>query len=191
MAIDLAAFYRDTLGLFREETIADLASATQVRTRSKGYLVLYPGATIDRITFQMSGISRNFVIDSHGNEVIYGFGFTPGTPLLGSQGLGETSRTYVELLTAADILEVPGSVFFSCMQNDLRLTQTYTRFLLQQTQNLFDIHMVLATCTGEERYRWFLDEYAEILDRIPQHMIASYLKLKPQSLSRVKRNINS
>ena len=42
----------------------------------------------------------------------------------------------------------------------------------------------------EERYKNFLDKYADLSQRIPQYMIASYVGVKPQSLSRIRRRFS-
>lgn len=44
----------------------------------------------------------------------------------------------------------------------------------------------LANLKAEERYRLLLEEKPEIFQRIPQYYIASYLGIKPQSLSRIR-----
>ncbi len=41
--------------------------------------------------------------------------------------------------------------------------------------------------TPEERYRHFLAHYPGLSQRIPQHFIAAYIGVRPQSLSRIKR----
>lgn len=41
--------------------------------------------------------------------------------------------------------------------------------------------------TPEERYQHFLREYPQLAQRIPQHYIATYIGVRPQSLSRIKR----
>lgn len=43
--------------------------------------------------------------------------------------------------------------------------------------------------TAEKRYRDFLATYSGIAARVPQHMIASYLGLAPETLSRVRRKL--
>lgn len=44
----------------------------------------------------------------------------------------------------------------------------------------------LANLKAEERYEILMSEKQEILQRIPQYHIASYLGIKPQSLSRIR-----
>jgi CRP-like cAMP-binding protein len=53
------------------------------------------------------------------------------------------------------------------------------------------IKQLLSLCahTPEERYRHFIENYAEIGQRIPQYLIASYIGVQPQSLSRIRRRI--
>jgi FixJ family two-component response regulator len=42
---------------------------------------------------------------------------------------------------------------------------------------------------AEERYLNMLTAYPQILQRVSQRHIASYLGIKPQSLSRIRKNI--
>ncbi len=43
----------------------------------------------------------------------------------------------------------------------------------------------------EERYRKFLLQHGDLLHRVPQHMIASYLGITPVSLSRIRRRVSA
>ena len=44
--------------------------------------------------------------------------------------------------------------------------------------------------THEERYESFVSEYSGLTQRIPQYLIASYVGVKPQSLSRIRRRFS-
>jgi len=39
----------------------------------------------------------------------------------------------------------------------------------------------------EERYKKFVEHYSDLTQRIPQYLIASYVGVKPESLSRIRR----
>jgi hypothetical protein len=41
----------------------------------------------------------------------------------------------------------------------------------------------------EERYASFTSLYPNIVQRVPQHMIASYMGLTPETLSRVRKKM--
>jgi CRP-like cAMP-binding protein len=43
--------------------------------------------------------------------------------------------------------------------------------------------------SAEEKYREFLQKYPGLVQRIPQHMVASYLGLTAETLSRIRRQL--
>jgi CRP-like cAMP-binding protein len=47
----------------------------------------------------------------------------------------------------------------------------------------------LAMLNGKERYHKFMNEKPNLINRIPQYYIAAYLGIKPQSLSRIRKQV--
>lgn len=43
--------------------------------------------------------------------------------------------------------------------------------------------------SGEERYQQFAQLYPGLIKRVPQHMIASYLGITPETLSRIRASL--
>lgn len=43
----------------------------------------------------------------------------------------------------------------------------------------------------EERYKALLRKRPHLVDRVPQHQLASYLGITPESLSRIKKRVNN
>ncbi|MCY1233172.1 Cyclic nucleotide-binding domain protein [compost metagenome] len=58
------------------------------------------------------------------------------------------------------------------------------RFIIMVNQ-LLTVHRY----TPENRYRYFLEHYKDLVQRIPQYIIASFVGVKPQSLSRIRKRI--
>jgi CRP-like cAMP-binding protein len=57
---------------------------------------------------------------------------------------------------------------------------------------LASLHRRIAQTISEEaehRYREFSEKHPQFIQRIPQYLIASYLGMKPQSLSRIRKNL--
>lgn len=46
------------------------------------------------------------------------------------------------------------------------------------------------TMSPEERYKQILEERPELLSRVPQYQLASYLGVKPESLSRIRKRMS-
>jgi cAMP-binding proteins - catabolite gene activator and regulatory subunit of cAMP-dependent protein kinases len=44
--------------------------------------------------------------------------------------------------------------------------------------------------TAEERYLEFLKTYPSIAQRVPQWMLASYLGVSPETISRIRKNLS-
>jgi CRP-like cAMP-binding protein len=59
------------------------------------------------------------------------------------------------------------------------------RFIIMVNQ-LLTVHRY----SPEDRYRYFLKNYNDLTQRIPQYLIASYVGVKPQSLSRIRKRIS-
>jgi DNA-binding MarR family transcriptional regulator len=59
--------------------------------------------------------------------------------------------------------------------------------LLAKNQQNFDEYK---TSSPEQRYLHLLKNRPDLLQRVPQHQIASYLGIKPQSLSRLRARIS-
>ena len=48
----------------------------------------------------------------------------------------------------------------------------------------------LATTTPEERYRNIIKNSPQLLQRVPQYMIASYIGITPEALSRIRKRMS-
>src|SRR5690606_38352379 len=70
------------------------------------------------------------------------------------------------------------------------LFDRYFRILLQNT--LSTLHYRIAKTNSEDathRYQEFATLYPHFIQRVPQYLIASYLGIAPQSLSRIRREL--
>ncbi len=60
--------------------------------------------------------------------------------------------------------------------------------MLSQHQFSFDQYR---TATAEQRYRHLAQKRPDLLQRVPQYYLASYLGIKPESLSRIRKRLAS
>jgi len=69
----------------------------------------------------------------------------------------------------------------------------FERFFRMLLQNAFIVNqeriIAAMSSTAEERYLHFLQRYPQFEQRIPQHQIASFLGITPESLSRIRKQL--
>ena len=69
---------------------------------------------------------------------------------------------------------------------------TITRVMIEQDfNNTREDFASFITSSPEKRYLDLLDTRPDLLNRVPQHQIASYLGITPESLSRIRKRIIS
>jgi hypothetical protein len=56
------------------------------------------------------------------------------------------------------------------------------------SQAKFDFNSFIGS-SPEEKYKQFMESSGELFNRFPQHQIASYLGMKPETLSRIKKRV--
>ncbi|MBQ8083853.1 MAG: Crp/Fnr family transcriptional regulator [Clostridia bacterium] len=187
--LDIRAFYRDSLGVQGDEVLDLYTKNTNYVYRNKGEVFIHAGEPVSTVRFVISGVSRSYVLGPEGQDNVICFGYRYGQPVLGASSLSSTTSLFVEAVTDMETLEVPTSVIRQGIQMDFSNASVYERLLAEDHDNQTRIQIVLNTMNGEERYRWFRKDYAEIIDDVPQNYVASFLGLQPQSLSRIKRTL--
>ena len=159
------------------------------KLRKKRFL-LEAGEPCVYTTFVEKGLLRSFTIDSKGTEHILQFGM-PGwwTADLYSFLTGEPSEYHIEALEDSELLLITKSSWDLLMEKDPAF-ERYYRILIQN--NLINTQRRLIgtfSATTEERYLKLLQEFPDIIQRVPQHMIASYLGVTRETLSRIRNQI--
>ena len=158
------------------------------RFRKKQYF-LQEGEVRKYAAFIVKGAMRQYSIDDKGTEHIVHLAienwwavdresFVMLTPSQYNIDTWEDTETL--LVTRADILNL----------------QSQIPSLSQMSKNLDDRHSIATqrrlnasiSLTAEERYNDFAKIYPELLQRFPQHIIASYLGITKETLSRVRRH---
>jgi CRP-like cAMP-binding protein len=75
--------------------------------------------------------------------------------------------------------------------NELSFMDRYFRIHAQQAYVALQERLTrVNAASAEERYMAFANERPELLQRIPQYLIASYLGIQPESLSRIRSKLS-
>lgn len=157
------------------------------RTIRKRQYLLQAGDICRYETFVNEGLLRAYSVDEKGQERIVMFAqegwwtsdlysFLTATPaVLNIEALEDTSVLQLEKVDLERLyLEVP----------------KFERLFRILFQNAFVTHQhrILSSMSqsAEDRYRYFLQKYSGLDQRIPQHHIASFLGITPETLSRIR-----
>jgi CRP-like cAMP-binding protein len=194
MIIMYELFFRklnEKITLSAEEQAIIRGYLTPKKIRKKQYL-LQEGDVCKAIAFVEKGALREYTIDEKGTEHIFQFAlegwvisdlysFMTGEPATYNIDALEDSELVLISKSAQDeiLKRVPKYETYSRMQ----LTGAYLAMQKRVTS--------LISLSVEERYMYFTKLYPDIVQRVPQHMIASYMGLTPETLSRIRKKIAS
>lgn len=172
------------------EVLQQLLDSCQRKIYNKGDFLVSAGELCTSVFFVEKGLIRQYSIDDKGKEHI--LHFAPEKWILNDREslyYNQPSKLFIDALEETEVFvltkdmiskmgkEIPG---FSDFNNELLNNH------IRQLQNRIN---QLLSATAEERYLSFIKMYPDIMMRVPQWMIASYLGITPESLSRVRKSL--
>jgi CRP-like cAMP-binding protein len=138
--------------------------------------------------FINTGVMRSYTIDKEGNEHIAMFGIEGWWIGDMYSFLAETPSTQnIDALEDTEILQI-SKTDLNKLYKEVPKFDRFFRILLQ---NAFVANQdrILASIsqTAEEQYLAFVKKYPTLEQRIPQHQVASYLGITPETISRIRK----
>ncbi|WP_431212631.1 Crp/Fnr family transcriptional regulator [Puia sp. P3] len=154
-------------------------------------MILQPGSTCDHIWFINHGIVEKFhIIDGKeqvNDLVVEGDFFSDFNSFLfripSDLGIRALEDTATLMVSYNDVQ----SLYANMPEADRIGRLTAERMLVSQAKRIEQLTLL----SPEQRYRSFLANHPHILQRIPLYLVASYLSLTPESLSRIRSRIKS
>ena len=140
--------------------------------------------------FVLKGCVRQYQIDDDGKEVTSNF-FTEEQAIL-LFTMDEPNQLSKFSLTCQEdsvlvVVEFESEQEMYKQYTELEnMTRRMMENYLAQSQNEF---AKFIRSSPEERYKTIIQDRPELLKRVPQHQLASYLGMTPESLSRIKKRI--
>lgn len=169
------------------DTREALLACMRLRLVKKGQYLVHAGG-LDRSTyFIVTGCLRSYFIDREGQEHVVQFpmeGWWAGD--LRSFILQQPAQLHLQAIEDCRLLELPHSDLHELYERSPRW-ERYMRIIMQRSLVSFQERMVqVFSQTAEERYDAFCARYPQLEQRIPQRLIASYIGITPEFLSRLK-----
>ncbi|HEY9340992.1 MAG TPA: Crp/Fnr family transcriptional regulator [Hanamia sp.] len=179
----------ETISLTEEEFNFCKTLFSPKKLRKRQYL-LQDGDVCKYTAFVEKGMLRTYSIDEKGNEPILQFSMEGWWVAdLYSFFTGEPSQFNVEALEDCELLLIT-EPSWNILLEKIPAFERYFRILIQN--NLIATQRRLMGTmieTAEEKYLKLVKNFPGCIQRVPQHMIASYLGITRETLSRTRSHL--
>jgi len=171
----------------QEEKFINLISIKRIEA---GENFIRAGESPRTIGFVIEGLFRYFYTSEEGLEFTKGF-FDKGSVISSYDAILENNPSHytIQALEPATIEVVQYNKFHQLFSED----PCWNEFLVALLQKGYLAKVTrereLLLLDAEQRYRAFLKRYPNLQPRVKQHIIASYLGIAPESLSRIRKKI--
>ncbi len=186
MNSNLVDYIRRYITISEEEINLFQQYLTPIKLKRKVYLQ-EAGNVCNARYYIIKGCIRLFYIDTKGNEQIIHFGIdnwwvSDYESLIHKN----TSKLYIQAIEDTELLEFREDDF-EILCNKLPKISDLFRIILERTYVASQKRIeYMLSLSGEDLYHGFVSENIEFCQRVPQYMIASYLGMTPEFVSKLR-----
>ncbi|MEM9680927.1 MAG: Crp/Fnr family transcriptional regulator [Bacteroidota bacterium] len=142
----------------------------------KGTIIQGKGILNSKVYVVKKGLLRSYTVDEKGKEHI--FMFAPENWVIADNQSGDVpTDLYIDAIEDSLVGVLP---------KDLKREEKNVSAFIKRLSVLQKRIIMLMSASAIERYEHFEQTYPDIIKRVPQKMIASYLGITPEALSKVK-----
>lgn len=185
MTFSLVRLFAD-LGV-AADALSGLGASVQARRYDAGEFLVRQGESAPNLYYLNSGLVKMFYLTAEGKEFVKSFiaaGQLTGS-LAAQMGTGESTFSIV-CLEPVEAEVVPYDAVQRLVDEDVNAMRfVYMVFRDLALKKEMREHAFLCL-SPEERYQAFLQDYADLAERVTQADIARYLGITPVALSRIR-----
>lgn len=167
-----------------------LTDAIKTQTIAKGTVLLNPGEICHHSFFVENGLLRSYTIDHSGKEHL--IQFASENWIISDRSsifFNEPSDFYIDAIEETTFIFLDQEFINKASEISLSFRLFNEKALQNHIRHLQKRINLLLGATAEQRYLDFIRLYPDLMLRVPQWMIASYLGITPESLSRVRKEL--
>ena len=175
-------------GGLSENEFAQIEPFIKTKTVSKGEFLLKEGSICSHFFFVEQGLLRFYALNEEGKENI--LQFATENWIVSDRGsffFQEPSTYYIDAIEDTKTIMLDEVFIDQVSTINPNFRKRNEQLLQNHIRHLYRRVSLLIGASARIRYLDFVAMYPDILLRVPQWMIASYLGITPESLSRVRK----
>lgn len=184
--LDYISKYVELTEAERSSIIADLP----YKTFEKGTILLREGQVSKECYFNVQGLVRQYeVVD--GIEKTTDF-YTEGEAIVAFQSASKKLPCTFNWICEEDTTLVIGRLdrTAEAFSKHPKLEKMSGMFISREFGKYQDLSASFITLNPEQRYLQLLEKRPELVHRVPQYHLASYLGIQPETLSRIRKRLS-
>jgi CRP-like cAMP-binding protein len=173
-----------------DEQFLSIASTLQFKKVEKDTVLLHQNDICHHSFFVSKGLLRSYTIDETGKEHI--IQFAPENWIISDRSsayFNEPSELFIDAIEDTEIVFIDKNFIDAATEISISFRQQDNIALHNHIRQLQKRVNLLLGATAEQRYLDFITIYPSLTLRIPQWMIASYLGITPETLSRIRKEL--
>ncbi|GAB6109761.1 Crp/Fnr family transcriptional regulator [Fusibacter bizertensis] len=170
----------------------ELMQALSVENYTRGTILLNQGEISKNCYTVLSGCVRQYITLEDGREITVAF-YTEEQAIVLFNSYKYQIPSEYSLVCSEDVTLLVGS-----LASEEKLYSQYPELMLVTRKMMEanfgkeqDERTLFMSLSPEERYINLTRNRPDLLRRVPQHQLASYLGIKPESLSRIKKRLSN
>ena len=186
----LLNYINNYVNLTQEEQVL-LDSSVIYRTYLKGQYIVQQGDVCNYQSFVISGCTKTFYVDENGQEHIIMFSIENWwTSDIGSFITQAPADFNVQCLENTTLIMLSKTVTEE-LYVKIPVLERFFRQILERGLVASQKRIVRGfSLSAKDRYLYFKKQYPKIEQRIPQYMLASYLGITKEFLSKIKKQLS-
>lgn len=167
-----------------------IISACVTKKLRRKELLLQEGEINRCKIFVAKGLLRNYSIAENGNEYILRFTDSEGwTTDPESYYTGLPSNYNIDAIEASEVM-MWNRNDFETLKEEIPALTTFSETVMTATVGLTQKRLLMnISASAEEKYIDFVNTYPHIFHRVPLHMVASYLGVSRETLTRIRQSL--